>query len=78
MKMTVKTEYQHKLLRWIEGLSEANKKVSHLRTNYPKGLRVIKKVIELQGAKKLKLSDKSRNLQMHTTNDAKHASLEQA
>lgn len=32
----------------------------------------------MQGSKKLKLSDKTRNMQMQTTSDAKHATLEQA
>lgn len=41
-------------------------------------MRVIKKVMELQGAKKLKLSNKSRNMQMQTTTDVRNVSVEDA
>lgn len=54
VKLLVKPEKLQYLLNWLSVISEQNKK----------GLRVIKKVLDLQGAKKLKLGAHARHLSL--------------
>ena len=57
VRRMVRPEKEQYLLKWISVISEQNKK----------GLRVIKKVLDLQGAKRLKLPSHGRHMSVNST-----------